>query len=265
MFDTLAAPGVDHMDMAVATLDDRGVGILQDGGVLEGDPMVPVDAVCAAEDGERGSGALLLCRLDGPVVADHGEGAILQGDGIDAAIVVGRVDELQLAPRLTVVARISDTDVAAAGATEGLQTTVGQADDAGLDGLHTLIGLDKGGASPGLTHIVGELEVDRPPVTLVARGGYQTAAHEHGLVFDRAVDTFGQRLALAPRLAAILRGDLPTFPASHVRTDLKVELEFACGGLEEHGVPTSLTLSGFVTQLITIDDCFSSRYERRSI
>ena len=191
MFDTLAAPGVDHMDMTVATLDDRGVGILQNGGVLEGDPMVPVDAVGAAENGKRGTRPFLFVWLNGPVVADHGKGAILQGDGIDAAIVVGRFDELQLAPRLTVVARISDTDVAAAGATEGLQTTIGQADNRGLDGLHTLIGLDKGGASPGLTHIIGELEVDLPTVALVARGRNQTVANEDGLVLDGAVNAIG--------------------------------------------------------------------------
>ena len=86
MFDALPAPSVYHMDMAIATLDDGGVGVLQNGRVFERYPVVPMDAVCAAKDGERRTGTLLLGRLDGPVVADHGEGAILQGDGIDVRI-----------------------------------------------------------------------------------------------------------------------------------------------------------------------------------
>ena len=43
MFDALPAPSVYHMDMAIATLDDGGVGVLQDGRVFERYPVVPMD------------------------------------------------------------------------------------------------------------------------------------------------------------------------------------------------------------------------------
>ena len=242
------------MDMAVATLDDGGVGVLQDRRVLECYPVVPVDAVRAAEDGEGRTGALLLGWLDGPVVADHGVGSILQGHGIDAAVVVGRIDELELAPRLAVVAAVGDADMTAAGAAEGLQTTVRQLDDGGLDGLHTSVGLDESRAAPCLAHVVGEFEVDFPAVALVTGGSNQPVANEHGLVLDGAVDVVGQLLTTAPRLAAILRGDTPAFPASHVGANLEVELQFTLRGLEEHGVPAGLALAWFVAELVAIDD-----------
>ena len=51
VLDALAPPSVDGVEMTVATLDDGGVGILQDGTVLEGDPVFPMYAVVAAQDG----------------------------------------------------------------------------------------------------------------------------------------------------------------------------------------------------------------------
>ena len=154
MFDALAAPGVDHMDMAVATLDDGGVGVLQDGRVFERYPVVPMDAVGTTQDGEWRTGTLLLGGFDGPVVTYHGKGAVLQGDSIDAAVVVGRVDELQLAPRLAVVTTVGHADMTATGTAESFKAAVWQLYDGGLDGQHAAVGLDEVSTPPGLAKVV---------------------------------------------------------------------------------------------------------------
>ena len=72
MFNPLTAPGIDGMEMAVAALDDGGVGVLGNWTVFQGDPVTPVDAVITAEDGQWRTGTFLLGRFDGPVVADKG-------------------------------------------------------------------------------------------------------------------------------------------------------------------------------------------------
>ena len=67
-------------------------------------------------------------------------------------------------------------------------------------------------------------------------------AYEYGLVLDGAVDAVGQRLALAPCLAAVARRHLPPFPVGHVGAYLEVQVEHAVGGLEQHGVPGGFTV-----------------------
>ena len=93
--------------------------------------------------------------------------------------------------------------MAAAGTADSLQATVSQTDDAGLDGLHTLVGLDEGGAPPGLTHVVGQFEVELPAIAFVTGRRNEPPVVQDGLVLDGSIDTFGQPFASAPRLAAV--------------------------------------------------------------
>ena len=148
----------------------------------------------------------------------------------------------------------------AAGAAEGLQPAVGQLDDGGLDGLHTSVGLDKSCASPRLAHIVGQFEIYFPAVALVTCGSNQPVANEHGFVLDGTIHVVGQLLTAAPRLAAILRGDTPAFPASHVGANLEVELQFALRGLEQNWVPAGLALAWLVAELVAIDNTHAIGY-----
>ena len=48
---TLAAPGIDAVERAVATLNDGRIGVLQDGGIFKSYPVVPVDAISTAQNG----------------------------------------------------------------------------------------------------------------------------------------------------------------------------------------------------------------------
>ena len=77
MFYALSAPGIDGMEVAVAGLDDAGIGVLRDGAVLKRHPMVPVQTVIRAKDAQGRACTFLLVGLYGPVVTDEG---ILEGE-----------------------------------------------------------------------------------------------------------------------------------------------------------------------------------------
>ena len=154
MLDALSSPCIDHMDVPISALDDGGIGVLQDGTVLERYPVAPVLSVVAAEDGQRCACPFFLVGLYRPVVADECIGAVGECHCIDATVVVGRLDKGQGTPRLAVVGAARHADMPAACSAEGLQRTVGQYDDGGLDGFHALVGHDEGCPPPCLPHVV---------------------------------------------------------------------------------------------------------------
>ena len=56
---TLPAPGVDTVERAVATFDDGGIGVLADGTVFQHQYGLPMDAVVAYGNLQRGAWTLL--------------------------------------------------------------------------------------------------------------------------------------------------------------------------------------------------------------
>ena len=193
-----------------------------DGTVFQCNPVFPLHSVAAFEYGERGADTLLLIGFDRPVIANQRITTLLEVYGIDAAIVVGRFDELQLAPSLAIIPAEGDTDVATTGATKSLQTTIGQHEDGRLDGFHALFRLHECRALPRLTHIVAILEIQFPPVTLVTGGRDEATLVEDGLVLDGSIDGIGQLFAFSPSLSTILGTHHPTLPSRYIHANLEI-------------------------------------------
>ena len=94
MLDALAPPGVDSVQMTVATLYDRGVGILRNGAVFKRYVVMPRQSVVGNQDGKRCACALFLRGFDGPVVANQRVSTVGERHGVESAVVIGHVDEL---------------------------------------------------------------------------------------------------------------------------------------------------------------------------
>ena len=90
-------------------------------------------AVIRTENTKGRSRPFLLVGLYGPVVADEGvlgrglqiPANSIEGDSVYTTIIIRGVDELQLAPSLSLVIAEGYADVAATGTAESFQATIG--------------------------------------------------------------------------------------------------------------------------------------------
>ena len=244
MFHTQASPSVYGMQMTVARLYDGWVGILVDRAVLERHPVFPMQSVVAEHDRQRSSRPFLFVRLNGPIVANECIAPVFQVDGIQSAVVVRHVYELQFAPCLSVVVAEGNPHMTAPCAAESLQSSVGQHEDAGLDSEQSAVGFYEIGSFPCLTQVVAVFKVTFPSVTLVAGRCNESALVHDNLVLDGSIEVVGQLFAATPRLSSVFRAYHPSFPSCNVHTNFEVDAQFAVGHFVDDRVPTSLAIVG---------------------
>ena len=95
----------------------------------------------------------------------------------------------------------------------------------------TFGGLDKVGAFPCLAHVVRVFKIQAPSAFFNTCRRNDAALAHYGLVLYRTEIALLQRLALAPRLAAVLRAHHPAGPVGHLVANLEVDNKVASGYL----------------------------------
>ena len=142
MADALAAPCINKVYGAIATLNNGGIGIFADGTILQREQVTPMLTVVADGHAKRSARCPMLAKRRGGGVVDeqvsHPTLLARQGDrhGIGAGIVVGQVGERHLRPRLPTVAAFARCQSAVLRPTEHLQPAISQTQDAGLNAAH---------------------------------------------------------------------------------------------------------------------------------
>ena len=100
VLDGEALPGVGDVEVAGGGLDDGGVGELG-GGVFEGAKELEVFAVAGDSEVQGGSS---LCG----VVEDEDDAAVAEGDGVQAGVVAGEIEEVDGGPGEATIEGVGD-------------------------------------------------------------------------------------------------------------------------------------------------------------
>ena len=168
--------------------------------------------------------------------------AVFKRYGIETAVVVRRVNELQLRPCQSVVTAVGYAYVLAACACHGGKPSVFKCHYRRLYGKYAFVCLHIIGALPCLAHVIGVFKVQAPSAFLYACRCDEPSLAHYGLVLDRSEIIFFKRLASAPRLSAVLRAYHPACPVGNVRANLEVYLQLAARHLIYNRVPARLAL-----------------------
>ena len=256
VFYFLAFPGVGHVDEAVSGLDDGGVAVLA-GLVFKDVGGLPGGAVFGGGEVERGAFAAPFAWGAGDVIVDDEVGAVGEGDGVGAAVVVGEGAEGDISPGFAAVVTADLKHAVLPGAAEGEQFVAAQEEDAGLDGLDLFAIVQRRGALPGFAEVAGALEVSGPSflfffaggLGFLAGGAEDAAVWElDGFVFDGAEDAFWQAMRVCPSLTTVGGGGEHAPPGLGGGPCFVKQHQGAVFWLEQDGVPGGVADDGAIAE-----------------